>query len=83
MDKEFTTQFKFDGGRTTKLYHANFALEAAVPRSIDLKKEDYAVKPAFRNLLDIRNKLHLQNNGKKCVWAMMNPENPNKYLFLI
>ena len=66
-----------------KLYHAYFLFEAAIPKHFHTKREEFTIKPAFTNLLDVRNKLYLHHHGRTCVWAVMNPEATNKYMYLI
>jgi hypothetical protein len=83
IDKELAIQFKSDGGRTSKMYHAYSPFEVAIPKSFDLKKGTFSIKPAFKSLLDLKNRLDLHNNGKTCVWAVMNQEASNKYFLLI
>ena len=56
-----------------KLYHAYFLFEAAISKHFDTKREEFTIKPAFTNLLDVRNKLYLHHHGRTCVWAVMNP----------
>ena len=83
IDKELISHFANDKGKSLSLYHAYQKFEVAIPKTFDSKKSNFIVKPAFDRIVDVRNKLHIDYDGKTCVWAVMNPSDSSKLLLFI